>query len=66
MTNTRMKNEQPECPRLRDDMVAALADGAARVLQHVKWPMLIEMELAQSALAQSERNHQVADSRPHN
>ena len=66
MTNTRMKNEQPECPRLRDDLVAALADGAAGVLQHVKWPMLIEMELAQSALAEGERDHQQVDSRPRN
>ena len=66
MTNTRMKNEQPECPRLRDDLVAALADGAAGVLQHVKWPMLIEMELAQSALAEGERDHQQVDSHPRN
>ena len=66
MTNTRMKNEQPQCPRLRDDLAAALANGAAGVLQHVKWPMLIEMELAQSALTRGERNRVRVDSRPRN
>ena len=45
MTNTRMKNAQPQRPQLRDKMVSALADGAAGILLHVKWPLLLEMEI---------------------
>lgn len=57
MTFSRMKNEKPKRALLRDDMVSALANGAAGILQHVKWPMLIEMELAQSALTEEDSPH---------
>lgn len=57
MTLNRLKNEKPKRSQLRADMVSALANGAAGILQHVKWPMLIEMELAQSALAQEDSRH---------
>jgi len=57
MTTNRMKNEKPKRALLRDDMVSALANGAAGILQHVKWPMLIEMELAQSALTKGAPSH---------
>lgn len=57
MTFNRMKNEKPKRALLRDDMVSALANGAAGILQHVKWPMLIEMELAQSALTEEDTPH---------
>lgn len=57
MTLNRMKNEKPKRTQLRVDMVSALANGAAGILQHVKWPMLIEMELAQSALTNGDSRH---------
>jgi hypothetical protein len=49
-----MKNEQPQSPHLRDNMVSALANGAAGILLHVKWPLLLEMELAQAALQEND------------
>ncbi len=61
MTITRMNNEQPPSPHLRDNMVAALANGAAGILLHVKWPLLLEMELAQAALQENVRPAVQAD-----
>lgn len=66
MTNTRMKNAQPQRPQLRDKMVSALADGAAGILLHVKWPLLLEMELAQAALQENIRIQASAEAHQHN
>jgi len=58
-----MNNEQPPRPQTRGNMVSALANGAAGILLHVKWPMLLEMELAQAALRENARSHSTVE--PH-
>ena len=57
MTITGMNNNKPEHgKRLNGPSVtAALACGASRILPHVKLPVWIEMELAQSAMDEASR-----------
>ena len=58
MTIKGMKKTRPGINKTANDanVTAALANGAARILPHVKLPMWMEMELAQALLTEGPRS----------